>query len=91
MVEQDYGILRKGTTVRNPQANSILERIHLTLGNIINFFEINDSEMIPKSPWDGILSANMFALSATYHTTLQATPMQLVFNKRCYVNCKIPR
>jgi len=23
MVEQDYGILRKGTTVRNPQASTI--------------------------------------------------------------------
>jgi len=35
MIEDDYGITRRGTTVRNPQANSISERIHQTFGNII--------------------------------------------------------
>jgi len=88
MVEQDYGILRKGTTVRNPQANSVLERVHQTLGNIIRTFEIHDSEMTTESPWDGILSAAMFALRATYHTTLQATPMQLVFGRDAMLNVK---
>ena len=39
MIEDDYGITRQGTTVRNPQANSILERIHQTLGNIIRTFK----------------------------------------------------
>jgi len=43
MIENDYGIIRKGTTVRNPQANSILERVHQTLGNIIRTFELHDS------------------------------------------------
>jgi len=52
MVEQDYGILRKGTTARNPQANSNLERVHQTLGNIIRTFEVHDSEMTTESPWD---------------------------------------
>jgi len=88
MAEQDYGILRKGTTLRNPQANSIFERVHQTLGNIIRTFEIHDSEMTTESPWDGILSAAMFTLRATYHTTLQATPMQLVFSRDTMLNVK---
>jgi transposase InsO family protein len=35
MIKDDYGIEKKGTTVRNPQANSILERIHQTLWSIL--------------------------------------------------------
>ena len=42
--------------------------------------------MTPKESWDGILSAAMFALRATYHTTLQATPMQLVFGRDAILN-----
>jgi hypothetical protein len=30
-------------------------------------------------PWTGILAATIFAVWATYHTTLQASPMQLIF------------
>jgi transposase InsO family protein len=40
MVEKDYGIKRKPTTTRNPQANSIIERIHQTIENIICSFQI---------------------------------------------------
>jgi len=86
MIENDYGITRKGTTVRNPQANSIIERVHQTLGNIIRTFEVHHSTMTSESPWDGILSAAMFALRATYHTTLQATPIQLVFGRDAMLN-----
>jgi len=89
MIEDDYGITRRGTIVRNPQANSILERIHQTLGNIIRTFEVHNSDMTTETPWDGILSAAMFALRATYHTTLQKTPMQLVFKRDAILNIKV--
>jgi len=61
----------------------MLERVHQTIGNIIRTFEVNDSDLTIDNPWDGILSATMFALRATYHTTLPATPIQLVFG-RCH-------
>jgi hypothetical protein len=35
MMSTDYGIKVKPKTVRNPQANAVLERVHQTLGNII--------------------------------------------------------
>jgi hypothetical protein len=35
MVKNDYGIKRKPITTRNPQANSIIERIHQTIANMI--------------------------------------------------------
>ena len=86
MIKDDYGIEKKGTTVRNPQANSILERIHQTLGNILRTFELHKSEMNIGDPWDGVLAAAMFALRATYHTTLKATPSQLVFGRDAITN-----
>jgi len=42
--------------------------------------------MTTKSPWDGILSAAKFALTATYHITLHATLMQLVFSRDVMLN-----
>ena len=88
MIQNDYGIHRKPATTRNPQANAIIERAHQTIGNIIRTFEVHQSEMTQDSPWDGILSAVMFAMRATYHTTLQATPAQLVFGRDSIVNVK---
>ena len=61
----------------NPQSNAIIERIHQTIGNIIRTFDV--SNIFNNDPWSGILAATMFAVRATYHPTLQASPMQLVF------------
>ena len=41
MVNDDYGITKQPITVCNPQANSMIERIHQTLGNIIRTFELH--------------------------------------------------
>jgi hypothetical protein len=47
--------------------------------NIIwTFYKENMDE---ENPWAGFLAAMMFAIRATYHTTLQATPMQPVFGR----------
>ena len=72
-----YGLKRKTISTRNPQFNAIIERIHQTIGNIIRTFDV--SNIVHNDPWSGILAATMFAVRATYHTTLQAFPMQLVF------------
>ena len=39
-------------------------------------------------PWDGILALVMFATRATIHTTLQATPSQLVFGRDAILNTR---
>ena len=87
MVKEDYGIKRKGITTRNPQANAIIERIHQTIGNVIRTFQVQDDAYLDEDdPWSGILAATMFAVRATYHTTLQATPTQLVFGRDAILN-----
>ena len=86
MVQDDYGIKVKGITTRNPQANAIIERIHQTLGNIMRTFELQENYLDEEDPFAGVLSAAAFAIRATYHTTLQKTPGQLVFGRDMIFN-----
>jgi hypothetical protein len=44
--------------------------------------------MDQDDPWTGMLAATMFAARATCHTTLQASPMQLVFGRDAVLNVK---
>ena len=69
MIQANYGITVKPITSRNPQANSILERVHQTIGNIIRTFKVQDMVLDDDNPWDGILASTMFALRATVHIT----------------------
>ena len=86
MVEEDYGIIRKPITKRNPRANSMIERIHQTIENMIRTFEVQEALLDEEDLWTGMLTAVMFATRATYHTTLKATPMQLVFGQDAVLN-----
>jgi molybdenum cofactor biosynthesis enzyme len=47
MIENDYDIKRKGNTVRNPQANAIVEQVHQTTENIIQTFSKKMDEENP--------------------------------------------
>jgi transposase InsO family protein len=70
----DYGVKKKPITIRNPQANAIVERVHQTIGNIIRTFELHKNYLDEDDPWKGILAATAFEIRATYHTTLQKSP-----------------
>jgi hypothetical protein len=72
---------------QNLQANSIIERAHQTLGNLIRSFQLQDKPYYDlDDPWGGILTAVAFALRSTYHMTLQAMPGQLVFGRDMVLN-----
>ena len=53
---------------------------------MIRTFEVQERELDEDDPWKGILTAIMFALRATYHTTTQASSMQLVFGQDTMLN-----
>jgi hypothetical protein len=99
----EYGITLKYITARNPQGNSMIERIHQTIRNMIATLDIRglndvdtskedeseeDSEktLTSRDKWEGVLSAVGFAVRATVHTTMRATPMQLVFGRDAILN-----
>ena len=46
------------------------------------------SNTVNNDPWSGILAETMFSVGATYHTTLQASPMHLVFGPYDIFNIK---
>ena len=88
MIKEDYPtIIRRPITTKNPQANGILERIHTTTSNLITTMDLDqDQDQEDCDPWDGVSAATMFAIRSTYHTTLQATPAQLVFGRDAILN-----
>jgi hypothetical protein len=88
MIKEDSGVKAKPITVRNPQANPIVERVHQVTGNIIRTFELENNYLDDNDPWKGILSATAFAVQSTFHTTLQNTPGQLVFGCNMILNAK---
>ena len=65
LIEQEYGIKTKTASSRNPQANTIIERIHQVLGNIIRSFNLHDTYVDEADPWMGILAAVAFVVRAT--------------------------
>ena len=86
MIKNDYGVKGKPITVRNPQANAIVERVHQVIGNMIRTFELENNYLDEDDPWKGILSATAFAVRSTFHTTLQNSPGQLVFGRDMIFN-----
>ena len=61
-IMHNYGIKCKPITVRNPQANAIVERIHQVIGNIIRTFDLENNYLDEKDPFKGALAAAMFAV-----------------------------
>ena len=75
-----YGIQRVPTTIKNPAANMV-ERVHQTLGNLLRVYELEEYEFPRGDPWSNILASASWAIRSTFHTTLGATPGQLVFGR----------
>ena len=42
MIKDDYNVIRRMITTRNPQANSIVERAHKTIHSMIQSKQIHD-------------------------------------------------
>ena len=77
----NFGLDLKPTTAYNPTANGIVERVHQTLGNMLRTHELEDKELDPHEPFKMYLSSVAWAIRSTYHTTLDATPGQVVFGR----------
>jgi hypothetical protein len=47
----NYGIKKNNSTAFNPQSNGIIERVHLTLNDLLRTAEVDGSELGEKDPW----------------------------------------
>jgi hypothetical protein len=72
---KSYGTKGKPTTVRNPQANAILECVHQVLGQMLRTAEIDTAKSV--TPDDNDNAA--WAICSTYHTELKASPGAAIF------------
>lgn len=67
------------------QANAIIERVHKVVNDMLRSFDLeNNHENLEEqedNPFDYFLQSTAWAIRSTYHTTLQATPCQLVFGR----------
>ena len=76
-----YDIHDYPTTIKNQTANSILERAHQVISNSFRLMEVENLSLDEIIPFDGIIANTAFALRATIHSTLHASPAQLCFGR----------
>ena len=71
------------TTVKNPQANSTLERLHdvFSFSNMLRAFELNPEMSLanPKEEISQLCTGTACAIHSSYHTTLGAMPGTAIF------------
>jgi hypothetical protein len=77
-------------TTINPQANSIIERVYKVINDMLRSFDFqNNHENLDEqedNPFNYFLQSISWAIRSTYHTTLQASPCQLVFGRDLIYN-----
>ena len=89
-MQDDYGIELRLITTANPQANAVVERVHQVIGNMLRTMSLEDMYLLPPphDPFAGVISAIGYAIRSTWHTTLKASPGQLVFGRDMALNIK---
>ena len=80
MVES-FAIKHKPTTVKNPQADSILERIHQVVMSMVRTSQLDMQKTCEPEMTDEILSNVGWAIRSTYHTMLGSLPGSAVFGR----------
>ena len=72
MIQANNGITVKSISSRNTQTNSILERGHQTIGNIILIFKVQDMVLDDEEPLGWTLSIHHICTvcNGTYHNTV---------------------
>ena len=76
-----FSLKRKPTTIKNPQANAILERIHGVLGDMMRTSNLDDDVTITPHMVDEFIHNAAWAICSTYHTVLRSSPGAAVFGR----------
>ncbi len=82
---ESYGIMHKPTTVKNPRANGILERVHQVLGRMLCTAELDIANSVTPDE-DVFLDNAAWAIRSTYHTVLKTSPVAAIFGRDMLFN-----
>jgi hypothetical protein len=69
----------KPTTIKNPQANAILEHLHQVLVQMLRTSKLDMAKIITPDDVDVFLDNTAWAIHSTYHTVLKASPGAAIF------------
>ncbi len=81
-----YGITCKPTTVKNPQANGILECVHQLLGRMLRTAELDKANSVTPNDVNAFLDNAAWAICSTYHTVFKASPGAAIFGRDMLFN-----
>jgi hypothetical protein len=74
-----YGIKRKPTSIKNPQANAKLECIHAAFTNMLRTNELDMAKLVNASDINNFLADAAWVICSTHHTALKASPGATIF------------
>jgi hypothetical protein len=85
---KDWSIKPKCTTIKNPQSNSPVERIHQVLRHMFLTKNMKEQILDYIDPFGDTLASIAWAIRASYNSATDATPAQLVFGRDMMFNIK---
>ena len=83
---KDLDIKPVFTTIKNPQGNAPVERVHKVILNIIDTKDIDNKVFNHIYSWGETLAYIAWTIRASYHRTIMATPTQAVFGRYIILN-----
>ncbi len=81
-----YGIKRKPTTVKNPQANAILECLHQVSAQMLHTAELDMAETVTPNDVDVFLDSVAWAICSNYHTVFKTSQGVAIFGRNMLFN-----
>jgi transposase InsO family protein len=85
---KDFAVKATCTSIKNPQSNAILERIHQVVGSMLKTKDLVNIEFDELDMWNPILASVAYAIRCSHHSTLNATPGQLIFGRDMLLDLK---
>ena len=76
-----FGLTRKPTTIKNPQANAILERIHQVVTNMMRTSSLDMQDTCTPDMIDEFIANVGWAIRSTHHTVLGSSPGAAIFGR----------
>ena len=83
---KDFDIKPVLTSVKIPQANASVDRVHQVILNMLFTKDLDKKVFDYIDPWGGTLAYIAWAITASYHRTIMATPGQAFFGRDMLFN-----